>query len=152
MAGTGNSNRGGAPFGNANSFVHGLTVIGRRRREGRLPRGRDKQFKLELLNSLIEDAGGAEHITAAKRLLAEIIARDALTVVQMDRAIQRMFRLNPKYRENIAAQSKLDAYRRPIINSLSSNLDRFGFDRAVRQPQNVEDLWTKPEEGEEKPE
>jgi hypothetical protein len=121
----------GAPKGNVNHFKHGLTVIASRRREGRLPRGKDKRFKLALLAELIADAGGQSEITATRRLHAEIIATDATFLAQMDRAIQRMFRINPHYRENIAALAKLDAYRRPVINSLSANLDRFGY---VRQP------------------
>jgi hypothetical protein len=121
----------GAPKGNINHFKHGLSLIERKRREHRLPRGRDKRFKLELLTELIADAGGASEITATKRLHAEIIATDATFLGQMDRAIQRIFRLNPKYKENPAALAKLDAYRRPVINSLSANLDRFGF---IREP------------------
>jgi hypothetical protein len=110
--------KGGAPKGNANGFKHGLTMIAARRREKRLPRGRDKRFKLELLNELITDAGGQSEITATKRLQAEIIATDAVFLAQMDRAIQRVFRLNPHYRENIAALAKIDAHRRQVINSL----------------------------------
>jgi hypothetical protein len=86
-----------------NGFVHGLTVIKNKLHEHRLPRGKDKRFKLELLNELITDAGGAKEITAARRLQAEIIATDAVFIAQMDRAIQRVFRLNPKYKENAAA-------------------------------------------------
>jgi hypothetical protein len=75
--------------------------------------------------------GGPAQVTATRRLQAEIIATDATFLGQMDRAIQHVFRLNPKYKENAAALSKLDSYRRPVINSLSMNLERFGF---VRQP------------------
>ncbi len=137
----------GAPKGNVNGFVHGLTVIKNKRHEHRLPRGKDKRFKLELLNELITDAGGAKEITAARRLQAEIIATDAVFIAQMDRAIQRVFKLNPKYRENPAALAKLDAYRRPVINSLSVNLDRFGFVRAPPKQKTLEEILSEPEEG-----
>jgi len=140
----------GAPKGNANGFKHGLHMIQKNRQWGRLPRGRDKRFKMELLNELIADAGGPSEITASRRLQAEIIATDAVFAAQMDRAIQRIFRLNPKYRENPAALSKLDSYRRPVINSLSANLDRFGY---IRQPPKQKTLQEILAEGEEdKPE
>jgi hypothetical protein len=137
----------GAPKGNVNGFVHGLTVIKNKRHEHRLPRGKDKRFKLELLNELIQDAGGAKEITAARRLQAEIIATDATFLCQMDRAIQGVFRLNPKYKENAAALAKLDSYRRPIINSLSANLDRFGFVRQQPRAKSLEEILSEDEEG-----
>ena len=137
----------GAPKGNVNGFVHGLTVIKNKRHEHRLPRGKDKRFKLELLNELITDAGGAKEITVARRLQAEIIATDAVFIAQMDRAIQRVLRLNPKVRENAAALAKLDSYRRPIINSLSANLDRFGFIRQAPRAKSLEEILNEPEEG-----
>jgi hypothetical protein len=136
----------GAPKGNANGFKHGLTMIADNRREKRLPRGRDKRFKLELLTELIADAGGANEITATRRLQAEIIATDAVFIAQMDRAIQRVFRLNPRYKENIAALAKIDAYRRPIINSLSVNLERFGFTRAPPKQKTLQEILEEPEE------
>jgi hypothetical protein len=139
----------GAPKGNINNFKHGLSIIVAKRARGRgLPRGKDKRFKLELLNELIEDAGGLKHVTAAKRLQAEIVATDATFLGQMDRAIQRVLRLVPKYRENAAALAKLDSYRRPIINSLSSNLDRFGFTRIAPPAKTLDEILSEPEEPE----
>src|SRR5262249_53890913 len=79
-AGSGNA---GAPKGNTNGFVHGLSVIKKNRLEKRLPRGRDKRFKLELFNELIEDTGGIKAATAAKRLQADIIATVATFLAQM---------------------------------------------------------------------
>lgn len=128
------------PPGNVNGFKHGLSMIEDKRAAKRLPRGKDKRFKLELLNSLITDAGGQEQVTAAKRLQAEIIATDAMWLGQMDRAIQRILHLNPKYRENPAALSKLDGYRRPVINSLTANLDRFGFTRVPPPQKSLEEI------------
>ena len=49
-------------------------MIASKRRENRLPRGKDKRFKLELLNELIQDAGGRTEVTATRRLQAEIVA------------------------------------------------------------------------------
>ena len=138
----------GAPRGNANNFKHGLTVIKHRREEKRPPRGKDKRFKLELLNELIQDAGGPTEITATRRLQAEIIATDATFLGQMDRAIQGVFRLNPKYKENAAALSKLDSYRRPIINSLSVNLERFGFTRVPPKTKTLEEILAEGDEPE----
>jgi hypothetical protein len=138
------------PPGNSNGFKHGLNAIARRREDKRLPRGKDKRFKLELFNSLIEDAGGLKNVTAAKRLQAEIIATDATFLGQMDRAIQRVLRLVPKYRENAAALAKLDSYRRPVINSLSSNLDRFGFVRVPPPQKTLEGILSEGTEEEEK--
>ena len=132
-------------------FVHGLTVIKNKRHEHRLPRGKDKRFKLELLNELITDAGGAKEITAARRLQAEIIATDATFLGQMDRAIQRVLRLQPKYKENAAALAKLDSCRRPIINSLSANLDRFGFVRPPPKQKTLDELLAEDQPEQEEP-
>jgi hypothetical protein len=120
----------GAPKGSANGFVHGLTAIVHNRQEKRLPRGKDRRFKLELLNDLIRDAGGPEAITATKRLLADIIAADAVWFMKMERATQKILRLVPRYNDNPAALAKFDGYKRSIINSLSANLDRFGYERS----------------------
>lgn len=137
----------GAPLGNANGFKHGLSVILAKRGDKRLPRGKDKRFKLELLNELIQDAGGKE-ITATRRLQAEVIATDATFLNQMNRAIQRVLRLNPKYRENVAALAKLDGYRRPVINSLSANLERFGFVRQTPPQKTLEEILSEADENE----
>jgi len=123
-------------------------VIKKNRLENRLPRGRDKRFKLELFDELIADAGGVKVATAAKRLQAEIIATDATFLAQMDRAIQRVLRLVPKYPENVGVLAKLDGYRRPIINSLSTSLDRFGYDRAVPPAKSLEEILAEDEEPE----
>jgi hypothetical protein len=138
----------GAPKGNSNGFVHGLTLIKQKRYRRGLPRGKDKRFKLELFNSLIEDAGGLKNVTAAKRLQAEIIATDATFLGQMDRAIQRVLRLVPKYKENAAALAKLDSYRRPVINSLSANLDRFGFTKVAPPQKSLEEILAEDSEAE----
>jgi hypothetical protein len=139
---------GGAPKGNANGFKHGLSTIQSQRAWGKLPRGKDRRFKLALFNELIADAGGENEITATKRLHAEIIATDATFLMQMDRAIQRIFRLTPKYRENPSALSKLDSYRRPVINSLSANLDRFGFTRVPPPQKTLAEILAEGEESE----
>lgn len=123
-------------------------MIKKNRLENRLPRGRDKRFKLELFDELIADAGGVKVATAAKRLQAEIIATDATFLAQMDRAIQRVLRLVPKYPENVGVLAKLDGYRRPIINSLSTSLDRFGYDRAVPPAKSLEEILAEDEEPE----
>jgi hypothetical protein len=81
-------------------------------------------------------------------LQAEIIATDATFLAQMDRAIQRVLRLVPKYRENVGVLAKLDGYRRPIINSLSTSLDRFGYDRAVPPAKSLEEILAEDEEPE----
>jgi hypothetical protein len=109
----------GAPRGNVNNFKHGLTMIAGRRKEKRLPRGKDKRIKLEILDALIQDAGGLERITTTKRLQAEIIATDAVFLGQMDRAVQKVFRLNPHYKENVAALAKLDMYRRKRVTKVN---------------------------------
>ena len=79
---------------------------------------------------------------------AEIIATDATFLAQMDRAIQRVLRLVPKYRENVGVPAKLDGYRRPVINSLSANLDRFGFDRVPPPAKTLEELLAEDDEKE----
>jgi hypothetical protein len=80
-------------------------------------------------------------------LQAEIIATDATFLAQMDRAIQRVLRLVPKYRENVGVLAKLDGYRR-LINSLSTSLDRFGYDRAVPPAKSLEEILAEDEEPE----
>ncbi len=57
-------------------------MIASERRESRLPRGKDERFKLELLNELIQDAGGPTEVTATRRLQAEIIATVSVVIAK----------------------------------------------------------------------
>jgi hypothetical protein len=117
----------------------------------RLPRGKDKRFKLELLNALIEDKGGEQHTTSATKLLAQVIATDATFLNQMNRAIERVLHLMPKYKDSPAAMAKLDSYRRSVINSLSANIERFGYDRRLPPPKSLDEILSEPESSEKQP-
>jgi hypothetical protein len=135
------------PPGNANGFKHGLSMLAQRRAEKRLPRGKEKRAKLEILDGLLSDKG-KESVSTALKLQAELIASDAVWLNIVERAIQRVIRLNPKARDNPKALSVLDDYRRPVINSLSASLQRFGLDKAPPRVKSLEELLAEDEEPE----
>jgi hypothetical protein len=132
--------RSGAPKGNVNGFKHGLSMIEDRRTQKRLPRGKDKRDRLALVAELIKDAGGEDRISAAQRVQAELIATDVLWHRKFTEAIARVIRLNPRARENPKALFMLDSYVRPLINSLSANLQRFGFDKVPPPAKTLEQI------------
>jgi len=66
------------------------------------------------------------------RVLAEIIASDVSLLVSFNKAIESVIKNNQKARENPKALAQLDGYKRPLVGSLSANLQRFGFDRITK--------------------
>jgi hypothetical protein len=134
------------PPGNANAFKnglkakpsafkHGIAAMDKARKQKKAVSNRKaKRFRAEFYESLIEDKGGEANVSAALKYHAEIIAHDASWLSLMIKARDNILRTRPKYQENIQALARLDGYIRPVINSLSQNLDRFGFDR-VAPPQ-----------------
>jgi hypothetical protein len=63
------------------------------------------------------------------RVLAEIIASDVSLLVTFNHAIDGVIQNNPKARANPKALAQLDGYKRPLVRSLSGNLQRFGMDK-----------------------
>ena len=76
--------------------------------------------------------GGAGQISTAMRVLAEIIASDVSLLVTFNQAIEGVIKNNPKARANPKALAQLDGYKRPLVNSLSGNLQRFGTERIAK--------------------
>jgi hypothetical protein len=66
------------------------------------------------------------------RVLAEIIASDVSLLVTFNHAIDGVIQNNPKARANPKALAQLDGYKRPLVSSLSGNLQRFGMERVAR--------------------
>ena len=62
-------------------------------------------------------------------VLAEIIASDVSLLVTFNNAIDGVIQNNPKARANPKALAQLDGYKRPLVSSLSGNLQRFGMER-----------------------
>src|SRR5262249_24755906 len=62
------------------------------------------------------------------RVLAEIIASDVSLLVTFNHAIDAVIQNNPKARANPKALAQLDGYKRPLVSSLSGNLQRFGLE------------------------
>jgi hypothetical protein len=134
----------GAQPGNQNHFKHGLAILAKKRSQGRVPRGKAKRFRREFYNSLVADAGGAKIITAAKKYQAMVISNDADWLNLMIEARDNLLRDKPQIGANIAALSKLDSYIRPVINSISAALDRFGYERKEIAPKSLEDIFNEP--------
>jgi hypothetical protein len=73
----------------------------------------------------------AAQISTAMRVLAKIIANDALFVTS-NHVIDGVLQNNPKARANPKALAQLGAYKRPLVSSLSRNLQRFGVERVAK--------------------
>jgi hypothetical protein len=63
------------------------------------------------------------------RVLAEIIASDVSLLVTFNQAIDGVIQSNQKARQNPKALAQLDGYKRPLVGSLSANLQRFGMEK-----------------------
>jgi hypothetical protein len=53
-------------------------------------------------------------------------------LVTFNQAIDGVIKNNQKARDNPKALAQLDGYKRGLVNSLSGNLQRFGFDKASK--------------------
>jgi hypothetical protein len=81
---------------------------------------------------LIADSGGETQISTATRILAEIISSDVALLVTFNQAIENVIKNNEKARKNPKALAQLDGYKRPLVGSLSANLQRFGMERVAK--------------------
>jgi len=65
-------------------------------------------------------------------VLAEITASDVSLLVKFNHAIDAVIQSNPKARANPKALAQLDGYKRPLVSSLSGNLQRFGMEKITK--------------------
>jgi hypothetical protein len=126
------------PPGNANAFRHGLAAVQRRRAQGELTDD-EQDIRTDILAGLIADKGGEQQIGTAERILAEIISSDVALLVTFNQAIDGVIKNNQTARQNPKALAQLDGYKRPLVGSLSANLQRFGMER-VTQVESLQDI------------
>ena len=119
------------PPGNQNAFRHGLAAVNNRRVQGDLTE-KERDIRAEILAGLIADSGGETQISTATRILAEIISSDVALLVTFNQAIENVIKNNDKARQNPKALAQLDGYKRPLVGSLSANLQRFGMERVAK--------------------
>ena len=86
-------NRSGPP-NNLNAFKHGLAGIAQRRADGVLNPA-EQSIREEILAGLLADKGGAAQISAAMRVLAEIIASDVSLLLTFTLTIDSLIQLEP---------------------------------------------------------
>jgi len=82
------------------------------------------------------------------RILAEVIASDAAWLVAFNKATDEVMEKNQKARSNPKALATLDGYKRGLVNSLTGNLQRYGFDKIskVESLRDIIDEMTKGDE------
>jgi hypothetical protein len=119
------------PPGNANAFRHGLAALQNRRANGALT-VEEQDIRADILTGLIADKGGEQQIGTAERILAEIISSDVALLITFNQAIDGVLNNNQKARQNPKALAQLDGYKRGLVNSLTGNLQRFGFEKASK--------------------
>lgn len=126
------------PPANQNAFKHGLAGITQRRSNSALTLD-ERAIREDILTGLIADKGGEQQIGTAERILAEIISSDVALLVTFNQAIEGVIRNNQKARQNPRALAQLDGYKRPLVSSLSANLQRFGMEK-VRKVETLQEI------------
>ena len=118
----------GAPKGNKNRETHGIVTlrnrVKRRVRKGRSfidRRSHSGRNALEAQAGLIEDLGGADHVSTAEKIMCELIGRDLYMLDEVDRRIQHTCKKTPQAKNNPRTLHRLYSYRAPIVSNIGKH-------------------------------